>query len=157
MNKFHFSLEPLRVLRQQKEQAAQQRYARALTVCDQAEHHLQSATAELAAGWNLLSQGLEHGITADRLASLQTWCKVLKIRRNEQLAALDEARRVAGVTFREMTLAARDREALDRFYEKAHHAYVHKAESEEQKSLDELAVQLSTMPGPLQFAVTNKY
>ena len=51
-----------------------------------------------------------------------------------------------------MTLAARDREALDRFYDKSRQAYVHQAEYEEQKNLDELAVQLSSTPGPLQFA-----
>jgi flagellar export protein FliJ len=151
MKTFHFSLEPLRVLRQQKEQAAQQKYARVLTACDQAELQLQSATSELAAGWNLLNQGLERGITAARLASLQTWCKVLKIRRNERLAALDETRNAAGLAFREMTLAARDREALDRFYEKSRLAYLHKIDCEEQKTLDELAVQLSSTPGPLQF------
>jgi hypothetical protein len=76
----------------------------------------------------------------------------LKIRRNEGMAALDEARNAAGRAFRDMTLAARDREALDRFYDKSRQAYVHQAEYEEQKNLDELAVQLSSTPGPLQFA-----
>jgi len=152
MKTFHFSLESLRVLRQQKEQMAQQRYARALTACEQAELQLKHSSAELTAGWNLLNRGLEHGITADRLAQLETWCKVLKIRRNECMAALDEARNAAGRAFRDMTLAARDREALDRFYDKSRQAYVHQAEYEEQKNLDELAVQLSSTPGPLQFA-----
>ena len=152
MKTFHFSLESLRVLRQQKEQMAQQRYARALTACEQAELQFKHSSAELTAGWNLLNRGLEHGITADRLAQLETWCKVLKIRRNEGMAALDEARNAAGRAFRDMTLAARDREALDRFYDKSRQAYVHQAEYEEQKNLDELAVQLSSTPGPLQFA-----
>jgi flagellar export protein FliJ len=152
MKTFHFSLESLRVLRQQKEQMAQQQYARALNACEQAELQLKQSDAELAAGWNLLNRGLEHGITAGRLAQLETWCKVLKIRRNENMAALDEARNAAGRAFREMTLAARDREALDRFYDKSRQAYVHQAEYEEQKNLDELAVQLSSTPGPLQFA-----
>jgi len=155
MKAFHFSLEPLRVLRQQKEQMAQQCYARALAACNQAGRQLQEAVVELAAGWNLLNKELERGVTADRLAGVQSWCVVLKIRRNECQAALDDARRAAGLAFQKMTLAARDRETLDRFYEKSRRSHNGKVEREEQKVLDELAVQLSATPGPLQFPVRN--
>jgi flagellar biosynthesis chaperone FliJ len=50
-----------------------------------------------------------------------------------------------------MTLAVRDREALDHFYDKSRRAHAREAHREEQKTIDELAVQLNSTPGPLQF------
>lgn len=155
MKPFHFSLESLRVLRQQKERAAQQRYAAALTLCHEAELQLQRSTTELALGWNLLGRELEQGIVAGRLACFQTWCKALETRWNERKAAVDEARRAAEVAFQEMVSAARDREALDRFHEKTRRAHDHLVQREEQKIFDELAVQLNGTPGPLQFIGRN--
>jgi flagellar export protein FliJ len=151
MKAFHFSLEPLRVLRRQKEEMAQQHYARALAACKQAELKLQDAAAELAAGWNMRHQELERGIISERLAGLQTWCAVLKARRNECQTALDEARRAAGLALQKMSLAVHEREILDRFYDKSRYAYAANVEREEQKTLDELAVQLSGSPGLLKF------
>ena len=151
MKPFHFALEPLRVLRRQKERTAQQRYARALTACREAERYLEHAAMELQVGWNLLSHELNTGINADRMANLRTWCKVLEIRRNERQAALDQARRAAELVFLEMTAAVRDREALDRFHDKSRRSHDHGVQREEQKIFDELAVQLNGMPGPLQF------
>ncbi len=155
MKPFRFSLESLLVLRRQKERAAQQRYAQALTACEAARLQLQSATAEMAVGWDLLGLELENGIPAGRLASLRTWCKVLEIRWNERKAALNEARRAAGLLFQEMTGAVRDREALDRFYDKSRRAHIRAVQREEQKSFDELAVQMNGAPGPLQFTCQN--
>ncbi len=155
MKPFHFSLESLRVLRQQKERAAQQRYAGALTACDEAERQLQRATTELALGWNLLGRELEQGIVAGRLACFQSWCKALETRWNERKAVVDEARRAAEAAFHEMTSAARDREALDRFYDKTRRAHDHQVQREEQKIFDELAVQMNGTSGPLQFISRN--
>ena len=155
MKPFHFTLEPLRVLRQQKERAAQQRYARALAACSEAERRLEEAGSELLVGWNLLGHELGIGITADRLANLRTWCKVLEIRRNQCQAALNEARLAAEAIFQEMAAAVRDREALDRFHDRSRRAHDREALREEQKTFDELAVQLSGTPGPLQFTGHN--
>jgi len=152
MKPFHFSLESLRVLRQQKERAAQKRYATALTACEGFEVQLRQATAELTVGWNLLSNELGNGIAANRLASLRAWCKVLEIRWNERQAAVNEARLAAQQAFQEMAAAVRDREALDRFHDKSRHAHDRAAQREEQKMLDELAVQLNGAFGPLQLA-----
>ena len=46
MKAFNFPLESLRTLRQQREQAAQQRYARTLVLCDGATRMLQLADEE---------------------------------------------------------------------------------------------------------------
>ena len=149
MKPFRFALESLRVLRKQKEHAAQLRYGRALTACDRAAAQLQMAAAELAAGWNLLSRELATGATAGKLASLRAWCTVLEIRRNERRATLAEARRAAERAFQAMIAATRDREALDRFHDKSRRAHEREAQSQEQKQFDELAVQRNRFGLPM--------
>ena len=152
MTRFKFPLESLRVLRKQKERAAQQRYARALMVCSKAEHQLQSAFVELESGWNSISRKLAAGVAVVRLVHLRTWCMALEIRWHERKAALAEARRVAELAFQEIISATRDREGLDRFHDKARRAYEQETLREEQKDFDEMAVQSGAAAGRLQFA-----
>lgn len=147
MRAFRFPLASLRTLRQQRERTAQQRYARALVVCDGAGRVLQLAEEELRAGHTLLVGELKAGAAAGRIVSLRTWCAVLEIRRNECAAALAEARRHADDTFRLMTAAVREREALDRFHDKAQHLWQRAFHADEQKLFDELAVQRQSAAG----------
>ena len=141
MKAFNFPLESLRTLRKQREHAAQQRYARALVLCDGATRVLQLAEQELNVGHAMLTGELQTGATAARIIVLRTWCTVLEIRRNECAAALAEARRNANDAFRLMTAAARDREALDRFHEKSQRLWLRAFQADEQKTFDEMAVQ----------------
>jgi flagellar export protein FliJ len=151
MKRFTFPLESVRVLRQQKERAAQQRYARALGACNKAESQLQNAFLELEAGWNSLAGELAASASAGRLVHLRTWCTVLEIRWHERKAALAEARRVAEIAFQEMTAAMRDRDGLDRFHDKARLMHDLEVQREEQKNFDEMAVQSGESRGLLQF------
>jgi flagellar export protein FliJ len=143
MKQFQFSLEPLRTLRKQKERTAQQRYARALALSDQAAVRLQKATDDLAGAYENIVRELAHGLSADQIMALRNWCTVLEIRRNECRAGLEETRRATEKAFKEMVVAVRDREALERFYEKSREAYDREAQREEQKHLDEMAIQMS--------------
>ena len=143
MKPFQFSLEPLRVLRKQKERTAQQRYARALALSDKAAIQLQKATDELAGAYEHIVQELARGLSAAQIMGLRNWCTVLEIRRNEARAALEETRRATEKAFKEMVVAVRERESLERFYEKSREAYDREVLREEQKSLDEMAVQMS--------------
>jgi flagellar export protein FliJ len=152
MKKFIFPLESLRTLRKQREHAAQQRYAKALAACDQAAKQLDEVARELAGSWDTLVGELARGVTAQTVMSLRTWCTVLEIRRNERRAALEEARRLADAAFREMVSAARERESLDRFFEKSQTAHERALQQEEQKNFDEMAVQMSSMNSPMQLA-----
>ena len=141
MKAFHFPLESLRTLRKQREQAAQQRYTRALTLCDGAAQVWQLAEMELGTGHGLLNDELATGASAARIINLQTWCKVLELRRNECAQALTTARASANEAFRAMTAAVRDREALDKFHEKARRVWERELLSTEQKTFDEMAIQ----------------
>jgi flagellar export protein FliJ len=146
MKAFNFPLESLRTLRQQRERAAQQRYARALVLCDGAARVLQLAEEELKTSHASLLGELAKGTTADRILQLRTWGTVLEIRRNECAAAFTEARRDANDAFRLMTAAAREREALDRFHDKSHSLWQRAFHADEQKMFDELAVQRQSVP-----------
>ena len=152
MKLFKFPLESLRTLRKQKERVAQQHYARALAACDAAAEQLRGANRELVAAWETLVIELTDGAAAAQILGLHTWCATLESRRNELQAVLNEAHHAAGTAFREMVVAARDREALDRFCDKSRRAHEHGVQHEEQKNFDEMAVQMSGANGLLQLA-----
>lgn len=143
MKTFRFPLEPLRVLRRQKERVAQQRYARLLLACNTAAAQLEKASGELARGREMLTRELNEGVTAARIVNLRTWCLALEIHQHERRAAFTEAQRVSQLALHEMNAARREREGLDRFYEKARRAHARETLREEQKSFDELAVQMA--------------
>jgi flagellar export protein FliJ len=154
MKSFRFPLEPLRVLRRQKERVAQQRYARLLSACNTAAAQLEKATGELTRGREVLTRELNEGVTAARIMNLRTWCMALEIHQHERKAAFTEARRISQLALNEMNAARRDREGLDRFYEKARRAHVREILNEEQKNFDELAVQMAGV-GLLQSSMTD--
>jgi len=152
MKLFKFPLESLRTLRKQKERVAQQRYARALAACDAAGEQLHAADRELAAAWEQLVLEMSDGIAAAQILGRHTWCEKLETRRNELQAVLDEARRAAETALQEMLVAARDREALDRFCNRSRRAHARATQREEQKNFDELAVQMNGTNELLQLA-----
>ena len=146
MRAFSFPLESIRLLRQQRERAAQQRYARALAVCENAERKLNAANEELAAGYKLLGLELGQASTISRLTQIRTWCAVLEMRFHECEAAFTETKRAASEAFNFLCAATRDRETLDRFHEKSRRAWQRICHQAEQKMLDELAVQRQSSP-----------
>jgi flagellar export protein FliJ len=149
MKPFRFPLQSLRVLREQKEREAQQRFADAMRACEEAAFQLQEASDALAAGWGALCEELSDGVTATKLLRTRAWCNVLEHRQQESAAALQRARRAVDAVWREMMLATRDREVLDRYHDKCRRAYDRDAQREEQKRLDEVGLRRTLMPGLL--------
>ena len=141
MKTFSFPLESIRLLRQQRERAAQQRYSRALMMRDRAEHGLKTAQAELTTGYGVLSESLNQPTDIGRLLHLRTWCVVLEARFHECEATLTAARAAATEAFNFLCAATRDRETLDRFHEKSRRAWQRLCQLSEQKLLDEIAIQ----------------
>jgi flagellar export protein FliJ len=140
MKPFRFSLQSLRVLREQKEQAAQKHYTETLQLCEAAAAQVKQASDELAACWTTLCNKLSDGVNATDLLRTRAWCNVLELRLKERANALESARREVDSVWREMMFATRDREALDRFHDKRRRNYDQEAQREEQKGLDELAL-----------------
>jgi flagellar export protein FliJ len=149
MKPFRFSLQSIRVLREQKEQVAQQRFAEAMRACEEAAFQLQAASDELAAGWSSLCEELSTGVTATKLLRTRAWCQVLEHRQKACVLALQHARRLMDDAWRDMMRATRDREALDHYHDKSRRAYDREAQREEQKRLDELGVRRALAPGLL--------
>lgn len=155
MKSFQFPLQSLRVLRGQKERAAQLRYADALRACEKAAAQVKAAGDELNAGWTTLARGLSAGVSAMELLRHRAWCNVLELRLKERGDFLEKARLAVDAVWNEMLAATRDREALDRFYNKSRRAHEREILRLEQKQFDELAVQLNGMPNRMQPASTS--
>ena len=140
MRPFRFSLQSLRVLREQKERAAQKHYTEALQACEQAAGRVKAAGDELAACWTTLCDKLTSGVNATELLRTRAWCNVLELRLKERATALEAARHDVDAVWREMMLATHEREALDKFHDTRRKTYDQQAQREEQKQLDELAL-----------------
>ena len=147
MKRFQFALQPIRVLREQRERASQQRFAEAMQACEEAAFELQEASEALAAGWTALCEELSSGVTATRLMRTRAWCSVLEHRQKQRVDLLNRARRAMDDSWREMMLATREREALDRYHDKCRRAHDRETQRQEQKSLDELGVRRAWTPG----------
>jgi flagellar export protein FliJ len=151
MKSFHFSLSALAVLREQKEQAAQKKYAEALRVCEEAAQRVQTASNELTCSWHEVTAKLSAGVSAVEFLRSRAWCNVLELRLKERTVALEQARLNVDAVWQDMLVATRDRETLDRFHKKKRQAYDREVQRVEQKEMDELAIQLASTPGPLNF------
>jgi len=149
MKTFRFPLQSLRVLREQKEQVAQKRFADALRACEEAAAQVKAASEELSACWGTLSRELTAGVAALDLLRTRAWCNVLELRLKERAGLLEKARLAVDAVWRDMMLATRDREGLDRYHHKKRRAYDRKVRAEEQKALDELGVRIGDTPLPM--------
>jgi flagellar export protein FliJ len=152
MKTFRFPLQSLRVLREQKEQAAQKNYAEVLRACEDAAARVKAAGDELSASWTTLSKELTAGVTAMELLRTRAWCNALELRLKERTGILEQARLAVDAVWQVMLDATRDREALDRYYKKNRRTHDRKAQAEEQKHMDELAMRMADTPSPLEFA-----
>jgi flagellar export protein FliJ len=144
MKPFRFSLQSLRVLREQKERVAQKRYVEALRASDAAAARLDASHRELAAAWTLLCEEVVHGITVAKLCQTRAWCGDLERRGVELAAALKSAQQAAQKAWRELALATRDRKVLDQLRDKSRRAYDRAAQRDEQKQLDEMGLRLGS-------------
>lgn len=146
MKPFRFSLQPIRSLKQQAEQTARERYAQTLRSCEEAAARVQQASVELTDCWAGLCDKLAQGVNSDDLLRARAWCNVLELRVKERASALEQARHAVDAVWQELMTATREREGLDRLYDRRHVAYKRLAQAAEQKSLDELALQLIHSP-----------
>ncbi|HYG23419.1 MAG TPA: flagellar export protein FliJ [Verrucomicrobiae bacterium] len=140
MKAFRFSLQPIRVLREQKEQKSQQAFSRAMRLHEQAALQLKVASDELLAAWNALCRETSAGVNAAQLSRTRTWCNSLELRQKECAEAAQRARRAMDAAMREMLVATRDRKAIDQYHERCRDTYNLAAQREEQKILDELGI-----------------
>lgn len=143
MKPFRFTLQPVRLLRERKEQTAQQNYANKLRAHESATAQLQQANRDLATAWDALCQELTHGSPAATLRRARAWCAALESRQQEHAAHLQQARRELEAASHELLNATRERQALDRLHDKHRDAHQREWLREEQKLLDEMGLRTS--------------
>ncbi len=156
MKPFRFSLQPMLSLKEQTEQAARERYAAALRACENAAARLQQASVELADCWTGLCQKLAAGVSGAELLRARAWCNVLETRVKECAAASERARQAAAAVWQELLAATREREGLERLRERRRASYHREAQAVEQKTLDELALQLLQSPASTRALVNHR-
>jgi flagellar FliJ protein len=154
MKPFHFPLKSLRVVREQKERAAQKRFVEAMRASDEAAAKLDAGTHELSAAWMALCKQVEAGTTISKLQHTRAWCGELERRCSQLAAALKSAERAVHEARREMVSTSRDREALDRMHDKRRRDYDREVQRDEQKRLDEMGLRLNYSTPALGEAIT---
>lgn len=148
MKAFRFPLQPVKTLREQKERNARLRYANALRQQETAINEVNAANEALELSWVGLKQELSSGATTGQVRRTRAWCNALEIRLGERLRAMQKARIGVSTAWQEMLQATRERESMDCFYDRGKAAYDREVQRQEQKTLDELAVQRALAQRP---------
>jgi flagellar export protein FliJ len=139
MKQFHFTLESVRTLRQRQEQDAMDQYARTLLARRQAVDRLEAVQQKLKAGWQELRQLLARGCEASNAARMHEYHRSLEKRRDDLITALGVAERRVNVALQAMLTARREREIVDKFFDKQKARHQREQVRVEQKFLDDLA------------------
>jgi len=153
MKSFQFRLQAVLTVREQAEQSAQQRCARAYETVEAAAGRLRSAEAAIVAVDELRGRELAAGARADRIEQLRNYTVLLHERRTVLVRELTEARRQAEAAQRQLLFATRQRETLERLRQRQRRKHDYAAAQTEQKILDDLAgrpaILLDTWRDPL--------
>jgi flagellar export protein FliJ len=139
MKSFRFTLEAVRILRQRQEQNALEQYAQSLLARQQAVAKLEHAQRELDASMQDLRHQLATGCAAAQAAQAHDYQRSLSRRRDECSIALGTAERRVNAAMQAMLAARRQREIVDKFFDKQKLSHARGLARNEQKMLDDLA------------------
>jgi flagellar FliJ protein len=139
MKAFRFTLQALGTLRQRQEQKAQEQYAQTLAVRRDAAARLKAAEQELSASWEEWRLRLAGGCAAAEAAQAQVFQRLLSQRVDECVIALENAERRVNTALQAMLEARRQREIVDKCFERQKAVYQREVARSEQKFLDDLA------------------
>jgi flagellar export protein FliJ len=139
MKSFHFTLEAVRTVRQRQEQEAMEQYAQALLLRRQALDHLNAAQRNLNTAWQELRALLAEKCTAANAAHAHDYQRALEKRCDECTADLGVAERRVNIALQAMLNSRRQREIVDKCFEKQKSRHQREVLRGEQKFLDDLA------------------
>jgi len=139
MKPFQFTLEAVRVLRQRQEQKALEVYAQALLARQQAMDRLTAVQHELDATMQGFNVRMKAGCTASEAAQASDYQCILVKRRDECALALGAAERRVNAALQGMLAARRQREIVEKFFDKQKARHERELALAEQKILDDLA------------------
>jgi len=154
MKAFRFRLQAVLTLREQAEQAAEQRCARAYAAVENAAARVQSVQAEIDATEQAHRAQLAAGPRAGQLEQLRLYSGLLDQRRRQLARELAEARRRADEAQRQLLLATQQREALEHLRGRQRRAQDYQSARAEQQTLDELVGRGPALSGAWKTATT---
>ena len=138
MKPFRFSLAALRTLRERQEKAAQEKLAVTIMERQHALENLNALDRELTAARNEWQQHASAGCAAAQLAQQQMHCSWLDTRCRQAEQLLNCAERNVQAARNALMLAQRERELLERFFDRQKLAFDRALSRAEQKDLDDL-------------------
>jgi flagellar export protein FliJ len=139
MKAFHFTLEAVRTVRQRQEQAAMEQYAQALVAREQAVQQVNAAREKLNAARHEIRALLAGGYTASKAVQAQEHYRSLQQLLDQGVAALGLAECQVNTALNAMLAMRRQREIVDKFFNKQKSRHQREQLREEQKMLDDLA------------------
>jgi flagellar FliJ protein len=138
MKAFRFRLQAVLTLREQTEQVAEQRCARAYAAVVNAADRVQAVQAEIDATEQAHRAQLSASPRAGQLEQLRLYTALLDQRRRQLARELAEARHRADEARRQLLQATQQREALERLRARQRRAHEYQSARTEQQILDEL-------------------
>lgn len=150
MKRFHFTLQAILTLREQQEQMAKRRYARALSEFERATEKLRGLESEQQHYWDTLRAQTAAGAPAGQMVHLLEFGGLLEERRQQLAEARKSAQQAADRAWAEMVLATQNCEAIKKYRERVRKAYWLTVSRAEQKILDDLGARSSPLAESLQ-------
>ena len=139
MKPFQYSLQAVRTLREQQEQAALHGYSQALRSAEKAAEKLAAVQHELEDAWAELKDWFARPGTAEELARLQAYSQTVEKRRAECERLLGMTRQKVRLEFLKLVAARQAASVLGKHFEKQKRHHHHHQRRHEQKVLDDLA------------------
>jgi flagellar export protein FliJ len=139
MRPFKFSLQPVRLLRQRRENKAMEVYATAVTQRCLAENELREADLAIETARVQWQKRARSGISASDMAHLATYWQTLQARRANRVAGLEQAQRNAAASLQTMVEARHERQVIEKLLAKQKLDYNRDLVREDQKIMDDLA------------------
>jgi flagellar export protein FliJ len=139
MKAFRFSLQSLLTLREEREQAAQQHYARMLRALAGVDAALATVEQHLAALAGEQHARLQVGLPANELERLGHYRLALEERQLRLQQERTHAQSAAELARTALLQATQARQALENYRQKLHRAYAYSVARAEQQRLDDLA------------------
>ena len=139
MKPFRFTLQAVRALRQRQEQVVLKEYAGAVLAHQRALEAVQTVRRQLESAWALTEEKTRAGLTAAQLTQLQAHALVVAERLRQGEAALAATLLAVNRWLQKLAAARRQREVVDKLFEKQKLRHQRRLLAAEQKLLDELA------------------
>src|SRR5713101_6283165 len=139
MPSFRFTLQAVRTLRLRQEQAALAHYLRAVQTHERDRDELRRTRSEREAAWTRLRQGLAAGLSARQLSQLHAYSWTVEERRRADEAAEQLSLQLMSQASQRLRLARREREVVDKYYEKQKRTHDRRLQLAEQRLMDDLA------------------